>query len=58
MTQDCGREASFDSTAQLNPIPQGVIFGYGAFSFFRDRAEYKLMGEFIDSELTNCVGCV
>ena len=55
MTQDCGCEASYDSTAQLNPIPQGVIFWYGAFSFFGDGAEYKLVAEFIDSELTDCI---
>lgn len=56
MTQDCSCEASYNSTAKLNSIPQGVVFGYGKFSFFSDRSEYKLVAEFIDSELTNCVG--
>ena len=56
MTKDRSCEAGYDSTAQLNPIPQGVISWYGELSFFSDRAIYKLMAEFIDSELTNCVG--
>lgn len=56
MTKDCSCEASYNSTAQLNPISQGVVFGYGEFSFFSDRAEYELVAEFVDGELTDCVG--
>ena len=56
MAQDCSCEASYDSTAQLNPILQLLVFGYGTFGFFSDGSEYKLVAEFIDSELTNCVG--
>ena len=56
MAQDCSCEASYDSTAQLNPILQVLVFGYGTFSFFSDRSEYKLVADFIDSELTDCEG--
>lgn len=56
MTQNCSCEASYDSTAQLNPIPIGTVVGYCTFSFFSNRSEYEFVAEFIDSKLTNCVG--